>query len=181
MDRLLDLHTMINENKTREHQRLDIFKEILDQCHSQIRRFNRDHKVRECYFSIPIIKFGKPLYQLDVLVNYLLYHLHDNGLYAEYLKDRNQIYISWKDEDIDIDRYEQRKKRIKQSVLREKPVEMKAGDGTSVFIDMTGPVNRTKVSQAKKIQAQREREFRDTIQNQRVAPTKSFKDFIRSF
>jgi len=38
---------------------------------------------------------GYPPFDHDVLVNYLIYHLDDNGLYVKYLAQNNQLLISW--------------------------------------------------------------------------------------
>lgn len=114
MNTLLNLSELRHENKTRERARLDVFSTVLEQCHSQIKRYNKDHKVTECYFSVPMFIAGKPPYEINVLINYLLHHLRDNGLFAE-KRPGNQIFISWSDDDIDIHKYENRKNRIKSS------------------------------------------------------------------
>lgn len=202
MNKLLDLEEVVYENKKRERNRLAIFESVIDQCHSQIRRYNKEHKTRTCLFSVPVVMPGRPPYDFEVLVNYLLYHLMDNGLHAQFMPDTNQIYISWRDEDLDIEKYEQRKNRIKNSHSRTsvfgvssappeipirpshrrktaKVIDMTAGTA-NVFNDDFGPVNRQKYQNAKRLQQQREEQFKESVQSKKVA-TKSFDDFMRTF
>lgn len=113
MNKLLDLEEIMHVNKSRERDKLNIFEEVLSNCHEQIKRYNKENKDKSCYYSIPLYILGKPAFDPVVLIRYLLHHLRDNGLLAEYIKQSNQIYISWNENDIDIDRYKKRKERIK--------------------------------------------------------------------
>lgn len=200
MNKLLDLEEVVYENKKRERNRLAVFETVIDQCHAQIRRYNKEHKARTCLFSVPLVMPGRPPYDFDVLVNYLLYHLRDNGLHAQFMPETNQIYISWRDEDLDLEKYEQRRNRIRNSHARTSVfggvspaspksshrrktahvVDMTATAGGNVFNDDFGPINREKYKNAKRIQQQREEQFKESVQTKKVA-TKSFEDFMRSF
>jgi len=51
---------------------------------------------------------GKPKYDVHVLRNYLVHHLRDNGLRVDILSDL-VLYISWKETDIDLAKYLNRK------------------------------------------------------------------------
>ncbi len=115
MDKLLDLNEIIYDSKSRERGKLKLFEDILSKCHSQIKRYSREHKARECKFPVPFMVPGHPPYDAQVLINYLVYHVSDNGLYAKYIQSENKIYISWKDEDINIEKYQKRQFRIKRS------------------------------------------------------------------
>ncbi len=112
MNTILDLDSLIHDTKSRERNKLAVFELVLLKCHKQIVRYAKDHKSMECKFSIPITMFGFPPYNPVVLKNYLLCHLRDNGLAAEYIKSENKIHISWKPEDIDYSSYKKRESRI---------------------------------------------------------------------
>ena len=110
MNQLLDIDELISENKRQESNRLGLFESILIQCHALIKRNNKD-RIREMTYKIPAFVYGKPKFDIDVLRNYLVHHLRDNGLKVDIL-DRYHIYVSWKETDIDLSRYMQRKTGI---------------------------------------------------------------------
>ena len=107
MDRLLDIDELISENKRQENNRLCVFEGILLQCHKTIQKNNKE-RIRDMNYTIPAFVFGKPKYNIDVLRNYIVWHLLDNGLRADIL-DRHHIYISWKETDINIEKYMNRR------------------------------------------------------------------------
>jgi len=204
MNKILDLEELLYENKRRERNKLEIFEHILKNCHTQINRYNKEHKVKNCHFSVPIMIAGKPPYNFNVLVNYLLYHLKDNGLFARFLPATNQIYISWDESHLNLKRYEHRKERINKDkyasayAAREEKrntysinlgkarkktkknvVDMLGGAG-NVFTADYGPVNKNKYERAQRRRQIREQEFREGVQNQPVQ-RKSFSDFLKSF
>ena len=111
MNQLLDIDELISENKKQESNRLDLFKTVLTQCHGLIKRHNKE-RIREMYYKIPAFIYGKPKYDMDVLRNYLVYHLEDNGLMVKII-DRYHLYVSWKESDIDLDKYMNRKSNIR--------------------------------------------------------------------
>lgn len=191
MNKLLDLEEVVHESKRREQQKLELFETILEQCHSQIKRFNKENKIRHCKFSIPVMIPGKPPFDFEVLTRYLVYHLRDNGLFVEFIPCSNQIYISWEDCDIDLEKYEQRKNRIRNikppsvdTVIPIKRGGCGGGSGSgsdhgNVYNDAAGPINREKYKQAKRLQLEREHHFKENVQRKKVQ-TKSFADFMKS-
>lgn len=110
MDQLLDVDELIGENKRQEGNRLALFEGILVQCHKLIQKNNKE-RIRDMQYTIPGFVFGKPKYNVDVLRNYLVWHLRDNGLRVDVL-DRHHLYISWKETDIDLERYMNRRALI---------------------------------------------------------------------
>ncbi len=182
MNKLLDLDEVVREGKRRDTQKLALFETILDQCHSQITRHNKEHRVKFCKFSVPLMVLGRPPYDFDVLINYLLYHLRDNGLYAEFLPDSNQIYISWHEDDMDLDKYQQRRDRIRRIV----------GTATVPTVAEVPPINRDKHSNARKVQSRRDNDLRreptalpverrDNDLRKSSGQPKSFSEFMRSW
>lgn len=171
MNKLLDLEQLIHENKGRERNQLHIFEGVLEHCHETITRYNREDRVRECTFSVPHMVLGKPMYDFDVLVNYLVHHLSDNGLYVEFWESQDKLYISWRDEDINENQYLKRKALIE---ARQKPI-MEGVQNLATSITTTDKYN-----QARMKQRQREREFRLDLQKKRVPITSTFDNFMKS-
>lgn len=110
MDQILDIDDLIGENKRQENNRLSLFEGMLVQCHKLIKKKNKE-RVREMIYTIPSFVFGKPKYNVDVLRNYLVSHLRDNGLRVD-IQDRYHIYISWKETDINLEKYMHRRTMI---------------------------------------------------------------------
>jgi len=194
---MLDLEELIYENKARERKKLELFSDILKNCHAQINRYNREHKVKHCVFSVPFMIAGKPPFDFNKLTKFLLEKLRNNGLFAEFSSKTNQIYISWDERDIDLERYERsreaedRRKMLDRAntnrevdmINRRKSRSKKnqpSPDVGNVFNDIFGPVNLSKHRKAQRIKQMREQQFRDNIQNQPVQ-RKSFEEFLRGF
>jgi hypothetical protein len=107
MNELLDIGELVQENKRQEGWKLDIFEDVLKRVHERIKSYNKV-RIREMRYKIPHMLLGKPLYDVDILQNYLVHHLRDNGLLVRVL-DRTLLYISWREEDINLERYINRK------------------------------------------------------------------------
>jgi len=179
MDQLLDIDDLIGENKRQENNRLGVFEGILSQCHKLIQKNNKE-RIREMTYTIPGFVFGKPKYNVDVLRNYLVHHLRDNGLRVDVL-DRYHVYISWKETDINLERYMNRKTLIENRhsgiyMLERGP----SADG--------GPIpgggnarNRfqmLKFRQDRQKEIQQERQQRYNMQKQRL-PMPDMQDYLR--
>lgn len=178
--KILNLESLIHEHKSRARNKLKIFEDILDTCHAQIKRFNSEFKLNECYFSIPLIVTGIQANEINHLINFLIYSLCENGLFCEYKEDTNQIYISWKEEDIDIVKYFNLKKSIDHEInhaYQSKFSDMKTG---KVSLNEDLLINKKKEKNAKYIQYERERQFQRNIQSVKVNPM-TYEDFIRKF
>lgn len=186
--KILNLESLLYENRSKVRNKMKIFESTLESCHAQIKRQNTEFKQSECLYSIPLFITGIPVDEMGHLRDFLLNSLRDNGLYCKYLSDTNQIYISWKEEDIDIARYFNLKKSIDNEinhVNRANYQEIKSG---KVIID-TDPrsilsngivINKKKEKHAKYAQYERERQFQRDIQNVKINPV-TYEDFIRKF
>ena len=197
MDQLLDIDELISENKRQENNRLSLFESILIQCHALIKRNNKD-RIREMTYKIPAFIYGKPKFDIDVLRNYLIHHLRDNGLRVDII-DRYHIYVSWKETDIDLSRYMQRKTVIKRR-----------NDSSRMLDNGTGPLfspsdrfelmkfrqnqqrllhNRKQPSrfemlqmrQKKQQQMKQERSDRFKLQQKQFLPMENFEDYIKKY
>lgn len=110
-DTLMDLSDLVRDNKRHEQAQLDLFKEILKKCHNIIKRKNNEG-FRHAIYDIPPIMWGKPKYDICALRNYLLMHLHENGLYVDMLPNGRSIYICWDEKVLDLDKFYKHKARI---------------------------------------------------------------------
>jgi len=112
MNQLLDLNALVSDDKYLEKNTLRTFEGVLAACHGLIKRYNKE-QVKQMTYIVPKYIFGKPMYDVAVLTNFLIYHLTDNGLLVRESKP-NELYISWSDKDINIDRFVERKQQIAQ-------------------------------------------------------------------
>ena len=164
--KILNLESLIYEQKSRTRAKLNVFEHMLEQCHSQIKRYNSEFKLSECYYSIPLVITGIPACDMPNLINFLVYRLTENGLYSKYVPETNQIYISWKEDDIDLNKYLILKKNV-QEVINE-------------CNDQVIYTNKKKDKQVKTYQYEREKQFQRNIQRTNVNPT-SFEEFVKKF
>ena len=162
MDTFLDLQQLVDERRKHENGRLNVFKTILQQCFSQIKRYNKD-KIYELDFKIPLFQIGAPIYDVDALRNYLVHHLMENGLKVFILQDNLTLYISWKETDINLEKYLRKKKTVDQSLFK--------ADGMPVATEVQNTVSplTMKFRQEKQRQIQQERENRFMNQRSRFA------------
>ena len=82
---------------------LETFEMILKKCHSIIQQFSSEN-YKECIINPERKLYGRPLYEYDNCIKYLINALSNNGLYVKYKKNEG-IYVSWKKEDIDLEKY----------------------------------------------------------------------------
>lgn len=154
MDTFLDIQSLVDERRKHENGKLTVFKKVLQQCFAQIKRYNKD-KIYEMDFKIPVFLIGAPIYDVKALKNYLIHHLTDNGLKVVLLADGLTMYISWKETDIDIEKYLQKKKTVSVSLFNV--------DGMPVTTQETNTVSpstmKFRQEKQKQIQAERENRF----------------------
>jgi len=173
MDKLLDIDALIGENKRQENNRLTLFEEILVQCHTLIRKNNRE-RIRDMYYTIPGFVFGKPKYNVDILRNYLVWHLKDNGLRVDVL-DRYHLYISWKEVDIDLEKYMNRRTLIENRQNNIYMIDLGDSIMKPTINDSTGDrFEMLKYRQERQKQIQSERQQRFELQKSRL-PMPDFK------
>lgn len=87
------LHDKANEIKQRK---LKIYDEVLQKCHHRIKLVSKMTPLSQfCFYIIPKVLFGIPLYNLEECVKYLIEMLTKNGFQISYTHP-NLLYISWK-------------------------------------------------------------------------------------
>jgi hypothetical protein len=184
MNELLDIGELVQENKRQESTKLSVFEEVLKRCHVLIKKYNKE-RIREMNYTIPHMILGKPKFDMSVLRNYLIYHLRDNGLKVEVLDnddpDCNVLYISWKETDIDLSKYLNRKTVINNrgtSIYNIEQPSLRLGkeQSSSKQLDML------KFRQEKQKEILREREERFSLHKARMPqPEGSYQDYIKRF
>lgn len=179
MEQLLDIDDIITENKRQENNRLSLFASMLTQCHNLIKKNNKE-RIREMTYTIPGFVFGKPKYNVDVLRNFIVWHLKDNGLRVEIL-DRHHIYISWKETDINLEKYMNRRTVIKNShssiyMLNRGPNNGLSGVQPMINRETRNRFEMMKYRQDRQKQIQGERQDRFDQQKQRL-PLPDMSDF----
>jgi hypothetical protein len=171
MEQLLDIDDLITENKRQENNRLSLFESMLTQCHKLIKKNNKE-RIREMNYTIPGFVFGTPKYNVDVLRNYIVWHLKDNGLRVDML-DRYHIYISWKETDIDLEKYMNRRTLIENShssiyMLERGPNDGLAGVQPAINREKRSRFEMMKYRQERQKQIQGERQHRFSQQRERL-------------
>jgi hypothetical protein len=113
MSLILDLTQLVSGSKHIERQTLTVFEGVLKSCHELIKRYNKE-QIKHIYYDVPSYVFGKPMYDCEVLMNYLIHHLTDNGLFVRRTDKAKELLISWDDKYINIDRFYQRQQQFKK-------------------------------------------------------------------
>lgn len=107
----LNLELLRKEEKNSEKNKKQIYKLILSKCHKKIRRTNSTTEYRECFYDVPIFLPGYPVYSIESAKAFLFQQLSAGGLYVEN-REGPRIYISWRDEDVNLDLYYQQAKKM---------------------------------------------------------------------
>jgi hypothetical protein len=136
---ILNIESLIKLNKNNSNNPL--FPEILKKCHGQIERYAKNHKVTECLFVVPAHIFGKPLYDVADLIEYLMTELSNNGLFVQ--QRECNIYISWAPDNINYDNY----------VITRDSHKKEAGGSFMVC-------NHEKLNNAQRVQQERDKYFK---------------------
>ena len=178
--RILNLESLIYDTKARNIAKMQIFEKILEQCHMQIKRFNSEFRLSECYFSIPLIITGIPTNDMPTLINFLIFRITENGLYVQYVPETNQLYISWKEEDINIEKYLTLKHSIESKIDNLTSINMKNMRNGTTLMEDDLVFLRKKEKLARQKQYDREQRFQENIQLKNGKP-KSFEDFVKHF
>ena len=93
MSDLLDLNKLRKTKKDKEERRTDIYNEILKLCHSKIIRSSKEEQ-ENCFFQIPEMRIGLPVYNLKNYTAYVILKLRKNGFKVRYIPP-SILYIDW--------------------------------------------------------------------------------------
>ena len=87
-----DLHKI---NEERNKFKLKVYDSILKKCHERIKFVSKTPKGSNfCFYVVPNIIYGTPIYDLNACIVYIVGALIKNGFYVAYTHP-NLIYISW--------------------------------------------------------------------------------------
>jgi len=89
----LNIRDLYTSAKRTELEKYKLFDEVLIKCHKKI-KLNADNKKTECIFQIPPFIFGKPLYNIDNLQDYIIKSLRMNGFEVKKLVEY-YLFINW--------------------------------------------------------------------------------------
>ena len=89
----INIYKLHKKKRARERDRLEHFNNILKRCHRRI-QIVADKMETSCYFVIPEIVFGIPLYSNTQCATFMVESLRNNGFRVNYIHP-NLLYISW--------------------------------------------------------------------------------------
>ncbi len=110
---MINIDELHHINTRRLKNRLKIYDEVLQKCHTKIKKTAQTPKGSTfCFYIIPNYVFGIPLYDINACIVYLVKHLTINGFYVAYTHP-NLLYISWFNRNNSIE-YNKKVKEVKK-------------------------------------------------------------------
>lgn len=98
----LNINSLYNIHRNNLSIKTETFYEILVKCHEKIARHNKEYKQLECLYRPPVTLYGRPMYNYQELILFIIDQLQENGLKSFWSSKDKAIYISWKPEDVTI-------------------------------------------------------------------------------
>ena len=109
-------------NEEREKFKLKVYESVLKKCHERIKFVSKLPKSNSfCFYVVPNILYGVPLYDINSCIVYVVSALIKNGFYVAYTHP-NLIYISWHNRQNSIE-YKKQKEEKKKTELEYKKVD----------------------------------------------------------
>tara|TARA_B100002019_G_scaffold164447_1_gene141997 strand:+ start:182 stop:601 length:420 start_codon:yes stop_codon:yes gene_type:complete len=109
-------------NEEREKFKLKVYESVLKKCHERIKFVSKLPKSNSfCFYVVPNILYGVPLYDINACIVYVVSALIKNGFYVAYTHP-NLIYISWHNRQNSIE-YKKKKEENKKTELEYKKVD----------------------------------------------------------
>lgn len=81
------------EDKKKKIEKEKLYREFLGECYNKIKERNKV-KVYSFIHTVPLITLGKPLYNMEELMNYMIAKLSQGGFKVKPLRV-NSIFIDW--------------------------------------------------------------------------------------
>ena len=137
--KLLNLESLTGDKPDANDPCTVTFELQLKKLHKRIADLNKHHPpIKECIYTPPSFIFGRPLYDINEMLQYLYDSLNSNGIKVE-PHDSDSLYISWKKEDLNMAAYNfqvnSKQRDVKDSLaIVERPITniTKKGSSTSV-------------------------------------------------
>lgn len=96
---LLDINKLHKEIEKREERKYRVYQKILNKVHIRIITVNKKSNDCYCFFVIPTVIFGVPIYNVENCVIYIMKDLTSRGFQVEYTHP-NLLYINWSEKPI---------------------------------------------------------------------------------
>lgn len=87
---VFDLHRLALARRQKERE---CFMSVLERCYSRIRRINKMYR-SQCEFDVPIMVAGRPLFDLETCIKFMIRNLSGNGFVVHFYPPRT-LHISW--------------------------------------------------------------------------------------
>lgn len=94
----LNIKNLQNEVAEREQRKIQTFEKVLDNCYTKILQANSKSNDCSCLYTVPLVMFGVPIYNLNDCVKFIMDKLTKKG-FKVYFTYPNLLLISWKPED----------------------------------------------------------------------------------
>ena len=96
---LIDISELHKKTREQREKKIKIYEEVLKKCHHRIKLVSKLTPMNQwCFYLIPKVLFGIPLYNLGECVEYLVRMLSDNGFKVAYTHP-NLLLITWFEND----------------------------------------------------------------------------------
>lgn len=105
-----ELHT---KRLDREEKKKKCYEEVLRRCHHRIKLTSNNESYCFCFYAVPNIIFGIPLYDTTSCIIYVVNKLIENGFDVKYTHP-NLIFISW------LNKFNKKVKSIESSPTQDK-------------------------------------------------------------
>jgi hypothetical protein len=92
---MINISELYNQQENNNKRKESIYKEVLTKCHHRIKLTAKMYPDNcYCYYTIPKILYGVPLYNLEDCLKYMSENLIENG-FKVYYTHPNLLYITW--------------------------------------------------------------------------------------
>ena len=117
----LNIYDLYKERNEKKDKQKDTFDKVLLKCHNYIKNASKFHY--SCYYDVPEVIVGLPLYSISECIQYLLKNLKANGFIVNYIYPKT-IFICWDPKRIntkDIEEKHEELNNYDQFLLQNKP------------------------------------------------------------
>ena len=92
---LIDITELHRKTRQLKERKINIYDHVLQKCHHRIKLISKLTPLNQwCFYIIPKVLFGIPLYNLAECVEYLVKMLSENGFDVAYTHP-NLLLITW--------------------------------------------------------------------------------------
>tara|TARA_B100000123_G_C25730198_1_gene428880 strand:- start:26 stop:457 length:432 start_codon:yes stop_codon:yes gene_type:complete len=111
---MININELHRINEKRQKERICTYEKVLLKCHERIKTISKKPINNTfCFYIVPNIIFGIPIYNVNECIIYLVQTLTKNGFYVVYTHP-NLIYISWFNRTNSIE-YKKKNKEVKET------------------------------------------------------------------